>query len=380
MSKGGGRVLVLGAGPAGLAAALGAAEAGADSVLVLERSPNPGLQRRGETLRYDAEIDAWLGPGFFDRLTRHQVSQRRYVSPSGAHWLDRTISTPNRIIDWPLLLELLTQRAERAGVQLAYGHEATAFDLGADGVRRVQTRSADGAQAWHEGACVVAADGHGGLLARCLGEDRSRTDFPIHKLLLRGVRCSQERLEMHLHAAEGAVPGVGCLFPRGGDEVELLLMAWGQSPPGIEPWPLLEAMGQDHAPLRQALEEGDRIYEARSWVPMGGLLSPLVALPRVLRVGDAAGQVQARGGSGIVAALGLGRFTGLLAGALAHRGEAWTAALANQLEAALQRHPRQRALRRMQALLGRTRRRLFETLTRAESFDRAWPLLRPLLR
>ncbi len=44
-------VVVIGAGPAGLAAALGAKRAGAKSVVVFESQKQPGLIRRGEVVR-----------------------------------------------------------------------------------------------------------------------------------------------------------------------------------------------------------------------------------------------------------------------------------------------------------------------------------------
>lgn len=376
-------VLVIGGGPAGLGAALGARRAGADPVLVLERATDPGVRRRGETLRHDADVEALLHPGFFDRHTKHRVDRRRYFSPSGKKTVERRIDNPNRIIGWPDLLEDLTRLATDRGATVLRGAEATALELDGEGVRRVRWRDSGGEHTGEVGF-VVAADGHDGLCARLLGQDRRRLDLPIRKTLQRGGSVDPACLEYHLHLEHGLPPLVGCIFPRGSGESEALIMAWGDvGGDAAGRARLLEAMrtfSERHPLFGRRLAGSEVFYSHETAIPMGGLVEPACPLPRLLIAGDLAGQVQARGGSGIVSSLALGHFAGELAGAVVRREDFWRPELMAALSKAMHEHPMEQRLRRMQRLLGRPRQRLLELLGSAEAFDRCWPALSPLLR
>jgi len=385
-SVGAGRVVIIGGGPAGLGAGLGACRGGAREVLVLERSRDPGERRRGETLRHDADVEGLLEPGFFDRHTRHRVCKRRYYSPTGRRWVDREIANPNRIICWPDLLTDLAALARRAGARLLLETEAVGLRLGADGVEAVDWRDQRGAAGSLAADCVVAADGHAGLIASLLGQDRQEIDFPVRKLLLRGDGWPEDRFDYHLHVGPPGVAMVGSFFPRGQEEAELLITGWlsRQARRDEQARSLLQAelrsFTQAHPLLDARLQGAEIVYEAETWIPMGGLLTPLVPLPRLLIAGDLAGQVQPRGGSGIVCGIGLGHHAGKLAAATARRGGAFDQRVQQALEHALADHPLQRQLVRQGLLLGRPRQELLAGAASPAGFDRIWPLVRNLLR
>lgn len=379
-------VVVVGAGPAGLGAALGALKAGAGDVVVLERAPDPGEQRRGETLRYDAGVEALLYPGFFDRHTRHQVQRRRYCSPSGLRHVDRTISTPNRIITWPDLMADLRAVAVERGASVELGARVVALRLGEEGVTGVEYEDARGR---HTLGCgfLVGADGHDGIVTRSIGQERSRVDFPLRKLLVRGCGVDPERLEYHLHVQPGGPGGVGCVFPRGHGEAEILIMAWAgreelraRSTSGDAVQRFLERFAERHPRFAERFASCEVTYQVDTAVAMGGLIEDVVPLPRLILAGDAAGQIQARGGSGICSSLRLGHHAGMLAGAASLRGDPWSPRLAAALRNSVAQHPTARLLQRMQRLQGAPRRALFERIHSAASFDRLWPMLGALMR
>ncbi|MBM4321262.1 MAG: FAD-dependent oxidoreductase [Deltaproteobacteria bacterium] len=384
-------VLVIGGGPAGLGAALGARRAGAAEVLVLERFPDPGLLRRGETLRYDAEAEALLYPGFFDRHTRHRVDRRCYFSPSGKKSVERRIANPNRIISWPDLIDDLARLVQSRGATLLRDAQAVALELEDDGVRHVRWRDQHGREHSSEVAFAVAADGHDGLCTRLLGQDRRDIDFPVLKTLRRAVDVAQDRLEYHLHVEESGRAMVGCIFPRGDDEAEVLIMGWDPPQAAVAAAAALptarhglrlalRSFAGQHPLFASRLEGSEVLYTHESAVPMGGLLEPACPLPRLILAGDLAGQVQARGGSGIVSSLVLGHFAGELAGAAAVRGGHLGPLDRLALNAAVQEHPAQQRLRSMQRLLGWPRQHLFALLGSPAAFDRFWLWLSLLLR
>ncbi|RME92249.1 MAG: FAD-binding protein, partial [Candidatus Hydrogenedentota bacterium] len=98
------KAIVVGSGPAGIGAALALAREGIE-VQVLEKQQKPGVQRRGETIRYNERMESLLGPGFFQKQTIHKVNKRRYYSHTCKKYVDRKISTYNLIIAWPRWIE-----------------------------------------------------------------------------------------------------------------------------------------------------------------------------------------------------------------------------------------------------------------------------------
>ena len=107
--------VVVGAGPAGLGAALGLARKGMD-VAVLDMQDRIGSRRRGETIRFDREMDAHLGKGFFERQTIRTIRKRSYFSHTGLRRVDRTIKNPNCIISWPDFIRSMADVVDRKSV------------------------------------------------------------------------------------------------------------------------------------------------------------------------------------------------------------------------------------------------------------------------
>ncbi len=370
------RVLVVGGGPTGLAASLAAARAGAE-VLVFEAQADPGAFRRGETLRYDPEVEALLYQGFFERHTLHVVGRRRYYSPSGRLYVDRRPASPNRIVSWPDLIHDLGELAKAQGVRVLTGRRVLAYESSEGRVTGVRLEGGEVV----EGGFVVAADGHTGPSSKLLRVDRASMDWPVHKRLVRDAkRVVPDRLEYHLEAsADGSPPLVGCVFPRPGREAEVLVLSWG---PGAS-WSRLREFDARHPEFAERLEGAEVFYEAKTYIPMGGMLEEILPTAAgggtmgIVVVGDAAGHVQARGGSGIVVGIRLGYLVGSLAAAAARR----PGPRAHEIRRAfLRAHPLVRELRTMHLFMGRVRGRLMSGVPGDRALDLLWPLISVMLR
>lgn len=277
-------VIVVGGGPAGLAAAIGAADAGR-SVIVVE--PRAGVIDKacGEglmpgALRALAELGIWeiAGVDFRGIRYRDAVEPRRVADGDFPHH-------PGRGVRRTALHGALIERAQAVGVQWIEDR-VTGVEQSADSVCALGPRARG-----LVGRYLIAADGLHSSIRRGLG-----LDAPIHGGVLRyGVRRHYpvtpwiDRVEVHWAAdceayvtpvAEDAV-GVAFLFDRPG-RFEALMTRF----------PLLAERLGDAEPISAARGAGPFRQRAKRVVD-----------GRVLLVGDAAGYLDPLTGEGV--AIGL---------------------------------------------------------------------------
>ncbi len=72
---------------------------------------------------------------------------------------------------------------------------------------------------------------------------------------------------------------------------------------------------------------------------MGGFIDRFVAAPGIVMVGDSAGQVEAKGGSGIASSFLIGHHVGTILGRDAGKGMSWTKHDIRRMEAEIKTHP-----------------------------------------
>lgn len=296
-------VLVIGAGPAGIGSALAFRRKGY-SVLMIEKETDSGRYRRGETIRFNQEMEDLLYPGFFEQNTIHRINQRRYYSHSGKKFTDRTISTWNLIISWPQIINSLHEFIQNQGVILSKGTEAVSL-IQKDGV--VSGAICEHAGKTHEiqAQVVVLASGHKLLNVPGNGTDRSLLDIPIYKKLVKNYLGQDNMLTYFFHVDE-TWPAIGAIFPRGNQEAEVLIMFMTDSakrPPKPDNDDKAKAIINTfhilHPVFGEYLQGAETYYETFTKIPMGNIGNRVVPLKGTLSAGDAVGHVEARGGSGI---------------------------------------------------------------------------------
>ncbi len=356
------KAIVIGAGPAGLGAALALARAGIE-VDVFDKQPETGRQRRGETIRFSPEMEALLGKGFFESQTIHRVNKRRYYSHSGKRSVDRTISEYNLIIEWQDLIKGIAGRAEASGARIHAGTEVEGIIIEKGSARGVRVsredRSAD---------AIFSCGGIDDPVSTLIGIDRSKIDRPAAKWLLTNYGGPEDRLEYHFHAEAGKL-AVGCIFPRGKAEAEIIILGISGN------WlPGLEEFCSYHRVFSERIKGSVVEYSLRTFIPMGGMITECMPAKGLFAAGDALGHVQARGGSGIRTSFLIAYACGA-AGALALEYGDWDRAASD-----VRKNPQLKSLKMHNLIYSNARQLVFRPAATEKRMDLMWPVLSSALR
>jgi flavin-dependent dehydrogenase len=353
---------VIGAGPAGLGAALALTRAGVE-VDIFEKQAEIGLERRGETIRFNPEMEALLGIGFFESQAIHRVNKRRYYSHSGRRFIDRTISEFNLIIDWTQFLKAIAESAGRAGARIHLNSEIDEVVIKDAQVQGIKLKDKE-----YAADAVFSCGGHADPACRLIGIDRSRMDRPVEKHLVRNYSGPEDRLEYHFHADSRGI-AVGCIFPRGKGEAELIIMGMKDS------WlPGFEDFSESHKVFADRMKGTIVEYKLKTKIPMGAMLIDSMPRPRLIMAGDAMGHVQSRGGSGIRTSFLIAYSCGVAAAnALKYVG--W-----DNIQSVLGRSLHLIELKRHNLIYSKARRLMFKPAGSPERMDMLWPLMSTALR
>ena len=356
------KTVIIGAGPAGLGAALALSHAGVE-VDVFEKQPEIGLERRGETIRFNPEMEALLGKGFFESQTIHRVNKRSYYSHSGKRFVERTISEYNLIIEWPQFLKAIAERVEKSGTRIHLNSKIDEIVM--DGARVAGVKLKDDE---FDAEPVFSCGGHTDPACRLIGIDRSKMDRPVEKHLVKNYSGPEDRLEYHFHA-EGGRLAVGCIFPRGKGEAEIIIMGMKDSClPGFEDF------SEGHNVFADRIKGTIDEYVLKTKIPMGAMLNDCMPRPGLFTAGDAMGHVQARGGSGIRTSFLIAYACGVAAAnALKYGG--WEGAAS-----VIQKNPQLKSLKTHNMIYSKARQLMFRPAASPKRMDMLWPLLSAALR
>jgi len=325
-------VLVVGAGPAGAAAAAWAARGGADVVLadaaVFPRDKTCG---DGLTPRAIGELQRL---GLEDWLRAHTVNQGLR-----AHGFGQTLLLPwpgGSLPDWGSAVarteldDHLRTTALKSGATGVDG--ARAVDVRRDGERvaAVVFKTATGTVAI-ECDTLVVADGVRSPLGKVLGREWHRdTVYGVAGRSYVASELSDDpwiSSHLELRGADGDIlSGYGWIFPLGTGEVNLGVgtLATAKRPTDIAVRPLMAHYAEQR---REEFRLGDDLRAPTSaLLPMGGAVSNVAGANWAL-IGDAAGCVNPLNGEGIDYGLETGRLVAELIADGAALDRAWPALL-----------------------------------------------------
>jgi len=305
-------VAVVGAGPAGSAAALSARRAGA-SVLLLDKAAFPRDKSCGDGIAphsLDELVTLGAGHVLDDRVQVHRLSLR---SPSGS-WARTRLQRPDHVVPRELLDARLVACAVDAGAELLQHTVRTVVDRGDHVVL-------DGELA---ARVVIGADGANGVVRRALGVPRQEPGAMA--VAVRGYAPSPGGEPEQVIAMDGRDwPSYAWRFDAGDGTSNV---GFGMLLPSLRANPSGKQVL--HERMVELLPETAGAVKMRSHHLPLSTSRPVQPRGRVLLVGDAASLVNPLTGEGIFYALLSGRLAGAAWDAV-DPGASYGAALAREL-------------------------------------------------
>jgi menaquinone-9 beta-reductase len=303
-------VVVVGAGPAGSAAAAWAARAGHD-VLVIDAANFPRDKACGDGLtpRAVAELER-LGLGeWLDARIRHRgLRMSGFGGEVEVEWPGPSFPSTGSAVARVELDDRIRKVAEESGARMRLGVKAVGVHHDSS-ARVTSVTLADGTQV----GCreLIVADGARSTLGRVLG--RRWHQETVYGIAARGylatARSDDPWLTSHLElrSPDGAVlPGYGWIFPLGNGEVNIGVGALStvKRPADLALRPLMSY----YTDLRRDEWgfEGQPRAMSSALLPMGGAVSGVAGRNWML-IGDAAACVNPLNGEGIDYGLETGR-------------------------------------------------------------------------
>ncbi|MGP6174840.1 geranylgeranyl reductase family protein [Corynebacterium sp. A21] len=296
-------VLVIGAGPTGSTAALYAADAGFETLLI-DAATFPRDKTCGDGLTPRA-VHQLQQLGLAHEVTAYHRNRglklHGYGGSVTAPWPEGHYGTVGSAMPRTLFDALLVDAAVDRGVQLWQGATATGAEFTGARLERVRISTASG-EVEVTAKYVLVADGVRSTFGKLLGRQWHRGE--VYGIAARSY-CSSTRSDdpwMHSHVelrdAEGIVqPGYGWIFPLGDGDVNLGLgaLSTDDRPAKINTKKLLHFYADQQ---RGDWGLGEPREVASALLPMGGAVSNVAGRNWML-LGDAAACVNALNGEGI---------------------------------------------------------------------------------
>jgi flavin-dependent dehydrogenase len=316
-------LVVVGAGPAGLASAIFAARKGKRTVLV-EMESGLDLHPRGETLHHHPVLDDLLGNGVMESLALSKTALREFYAPNpfGPKRITTQRETPSIVFEWSQWIKAFEAAMENLDIKLVLQAEVVDVVENNGLVTGVVYRDSNGVKKTVSGKAVLACDGHRSAIGRKYGIKYANMNFPFVKSIFKNADFENPGFKYFfvpagsLEYAPNFPPSIIFLFPRDGKNCEagLLVMAKNARelgmdlPDSVELLTVWETTKKRYPLLKDMLKNADTVFQEMTALPMTGPIENVVPRKGVVLLGDAAGFVEISGGSGLVSSIRMAKF------------------------------------------------------------------------
>lgn len=285
-------VIIVGGGPAGVAAAKSSAEAGAKTLL-LEREPAIAAWKPcGEATSIETFTDMGLKADY-PLIVRK--ANAMVFSPNGKYV---TINQEGYAINKTFFLQEVASKAAQAGAEIHVRESFESFERDGGGIK-VKTSSNI-----YSSSVIIGADGYHSAVAKVAGIREKSEPIPTVQYIMANVKLNHPN-SVRFYLGESVAPrGYAWIFPKTDDIAEV-----GIGVRGAVAKQYLDRFVRAHA---DELERARIIDYRGAPVPIGGLIKDAVR-DNLILAGDAAGTVIPFTGAGIHASLIAGMVAGRVA-------------------------------------------------------------------
>lgn len=303
-------VIIVGAGIAGLSAGLSFVRQGIRTI-ILEKRAQIGLKIRGEVINPDDPIFKTIfREGLPEEIIELWYDEAYYYSPSCQKVAVRLFKERRRVnVNYRLLIEKLAKLAIEGGAQLLMNAEVTDVSHSDGKGHEIQVLHLNKKQIL-TASLVIGADGCDSTVRKRVGLPAPKQVQLIFKTLAEQITLENgKRLEFFLLTTP---PAVLWIFPKSKTSAEVGCTLWKPYTSEDDKQALLQVWekNSEHHPLfKERIAQAWFIYQDFDFLPFGGP-SRNHFRPHVFLIGDAAGQVGAVGGSGIITSLTIGTLVG----------------------------------------------------------------------
>ena len=374
-------LIIIGAGPAGLATALGAKRNGVEKVLIIEQQPAIGNQLKGQSIHYRADLLSKIfskDPPQKAFISEIKPFGRNYYSPSGKKSFHLEDKISRVWIDFRLFLNEIAKQAVLEEVSFRVNTQVTNLTPLPGGQVQVTLQDLLNNQSVSFiTQVVVGAEGANSLTAKLQHLPRPTPLCPIIRGHFFGDYNEEDMEFLFFSDINLDVAGTSFIFPHGKQNAEFGFLIFSEL--SIDPlpnvWEIWKVVLKSPIVI-QKIEES-RFYEIiLSLIPMGGPVSKIYT-NNCFIIGEAAGQVTPSGGSGILTALELGLFLGEQLG---NKYPNWEKESLEDIESEILRHPTHDKLSLMAQMILPFRKRLFRELRTWERIDEEWEDITEILK
>jgi len=294
-------VVVVGGGPAGLAAARAAAEAGASTILLEKQPAIMAWKPCGEATSRGTFDTAGVKP------TPHIVIREAYArvyAPGGRYVEIRDVGYS---INKSAFLQAMAELAAASGAAIRVREEVEAVSRKPDGTMEVKAR-----RNLYRARVVIGADGYNSTVARSLGIRERSEPIPTVQYVMANAKLEVWDAVRFYLGNSVAPKGYAWIFPKAGTIAEVGIGTRG-------------AVAKEYLDRFVARFSGElggaQVIDYRGApVPIGGIISRNVVDGAIL-VGDAAGTVIPFTGAGIHSSIAAGLVAGRVAAEAAREGD-----------------------------------------------------------
>ncbi|MFX1545977.1 MAG: NAD(P)/FAD-dependent oxidoreductase [Promethearchaeota archaeon] len=373
-------LIIIGAGPAGLATALGAKRNGLEKVLIVEQQSTLGNQLKGQSIHYRPEILSKIFPK--DQAKKAFVTEikpfgRNYYSPSGnkSFHLEDDI---NRVwIDFRLFLNELAKQVVLNNVFLRVNSKVINLEPLPNGrIQLVINDLLKNKSITLTSRVIVGAEGAKSITAQLLHLPQPTPLCPIIRGHFFGEYDENDMEFLFFSDNNLDVAGTSFIFPHGQQNAEFGFIIFPEV--SIDPlpnyWEVWNVVLK--SPIIKKKIHIWRFYDIiQTTIPMGGPVSKIYS-EYCFIIGEAAGQVNPSGGSGILTGLELGLFLGEQLGKLYPD---WDEKSLQNIEREILAHPTHEKLSLMSQMILPFRKRLFREFRTWEKIDEEWENITEIL-